>query len=165
MRSAIFRWMPLPRVSDITPLSGKACNHDCVLCRGSRSCRPRALGVLPAPSISLESDRTDTTCTRFKYPCPYHHPPCRCAVRRRTVPASKTLSAGVLLVLDYMAIQDVADVHCSDRILGSRLHWTVFLAPHEGILQNGGAVSAGRSGTHSDACHARPLSRRTKGRA
>jgi len=77
----------------------------------------------------------------------------------------QTLSAGVLLVLDYMAIQDVADVHCSDRILGSRLHWTVFLAPHEGSLQNGGAASAGRSGTHSDACHARALSRRTKCRA
>ena len=38
------------------------------------------LGALPAPSISLESDRADTTCTRFKYPCPYHHPSCRCAV-------------------------------------------------------------------------------------
>lgn len=32
-----------------------------------------------------------------------------------------------------MAIQDVADVHCSDRIVGSRLHWTVFLAPNEGF--------------------------------
>ena len=77
----------------------------------------------------------------------------------------QTLSAGVLLVLDYMAIQDVADVHCSDRILGSRLHWTVFLASHEGALQNRGAASAGRSGTHSDARHAWPLSRRTTGRA
>src|SRR6478736_5697426 len=54
---------------------------------------------------------------------------------------------------------------CSDRILGSRLHWTVFLAPNEGVLQDGSAVSAGGSGTHSDACHARPLSGRTKGRA
>src|SRR5712664_2062718 len=59
----------------------------------------------------------------------------------------------------------LADVHCSDRILGSRLHWTVFLASHKGVLRDGGAVSAGGSGTHSDACHARPLSRRTKGRA
>src|SRR6266704_1511074 len=140
-------------------------SSDSSLRSANTPCRPRDLGALPAPSISLESDRTDTTCTRFKYPCPYHHPPCRCAVRRRTVSTSKALPAGVLLVLDYVAIQEVVDVQCSDRILGSRLHWTVFLAPHEGVLRDGGAVSAGCSGTHSDTCHARPLSRRTKGRA
>ncbi len=59
----------------------------------------------------------------------------------------------------------MADVDGSDRIVGSRLHRIVFLAPHEGILQNGGAVPAGRSGAHSNACHARALSRRATGRA
>src|SRR6476620_10341210 len=57
----------------------KFANRDGVLCRSICPCRPRDLGALPAPSISLESDRADTTCTRFKYPCPHHHPSCRCA--------------------------------------------------------------------------------------
>jgi len=145
--------MPLHSVRISHRFLEKFANHDGVLCRGSRHAASGLWRFTSAVNF-MESDRADNTCTRFKYPCPYHHPPCRVCGSTTYCSTSKALPAGVLLVLDYMAIQDVADVHCSDRILGSRLHGLYFWLQMKAFLRRQRRF-CWRQRTHSDACHAR----------
>ena len=63
-------------------------------------------------------------------------------------------------VLGVGAMADLDDARGDDGFLGPRLHRALFLAPHEGVLQARGAVSARCGRADSDACHAGILSGR-----
>src|SRR5712664_2432330 len=133
MRSAIFRWMPLPPASITTSRSGNFSR--------SRWCfipppwsTSWDLGALRAPAIPLEGHRAAAARARLEHSGAHHRPHCRRAARPYSFRAPKALSAGALCLLDRLAVQDTADVRGPGDLMGSRLHRPLFLAPDESVL-------------------------------
>src|SRR6202020_2842945 len=115
------------------------------------------VGIVRAPAIPLEGDRTAATRARPEHPgadCGAHH---RDAAWPHAVRARAAPSAGALWILDRVSVPNPANADGSGHFMDPRQHWPLFLAAHEGVLQMGRAVPPGRGDPGADAGAARHL--------